>query len=69
MRRQGKLLVFASVRERCASAPAIGGRIGRPRVEQLIAGKSLVAEAGEERAAALIRHLKPGAVFVARGRV
>ena len=69
VRRQGKLLVFASVRERCATAPAIGGRTGRPRVEQLIAGKSLVAEAGEERAAALIRHLKPGAVFVARGRV
>jgi len=69
VRRQGKLLAFASVRERGATAPAIGGRIGRPRVEQLIAGKSLVAEAGEERAAALMRHLKPGAVFVARGRV
>ena len=69
VRRQGKLLVFASVRERCATAPAIGGRVGRPRVEQLIAGKGLVAEAGEERAAALMRHLKPGAVFVARGRV
>ena len=35
-------------------------------MEQLIVGKALVAAAGEERAAALLRHIKPGAVFVAR---
>ena len=71
MRRQGKLLAFASVRERPATsrpaaAAASGARPGRPCVEQLIAGKALVAAAGEERAAALLRHIKPGAVFVAR---
>ena len=71
MRRQGKLLAFASVRERPAtlrpaSAPVSGARPGRPGVEQLIAGKALVGAAGEERAAALMRHIKPGAVFVAR---
>ena len=37
-------------------------------MEQLIAGKPLVAAAGVERAAALMRHIKPGAVFVARLR-
>ena len=82
MRRQGKLLAFASVRERpatsrpatsspatsrpAAAAAVSGARAGRPCVEQLIAGKALVAAAGEERAAALLRHIKPGAVFVAR---
>ena len=81
MRRQGKLLAFASVRERPATsrpatsrpatsrpaaAAASGARAGRPCVEQLIAGKALVAAAGEERAAALLRYIKPGAVFVAR---
>ena len=71
VRRQGKLLVFASVRERGAPAPAplaSGGAPARPRIEQLIAGRALVAAAGEERAAAVMRHVKAGAVFRARVR-
>ena len=75
VRRQGKLLTFASVRERSHADGGVGGGGGeaqpthRPAVQQLIAGRLLVAEAGEERAAALMRYVRPGAIFRARGRV
>ena len=64
VRRQGRLLVFASVVEHDGPAAA-----SRPPVCQLIAGRHLVAAVGEDQAAAIMRRVRPGAVFRVRGRV
>lgn len=69
VRRQGKLLVFASVQERSVPPMDSTGRGTRPRLGQLIAGGLLVSEVGQARAAELIRQVRPGAIVVARGRV
>ena len=64
VRRQGRLLAFASVVE-------LGGRTdnGRPPIGQLIAGRQFVAQVGEAHAGTVMRLMRPGAVLSVQGRV
>lgn len=67
VRRQGRLLAFASVRElgydRGSSAMI------RPPIGQLIAGRMFSSQVGADNAAAVLRQVKCGSVVTVRGRV
>ena len=84
VRRQGRLLAFASVRELGYNTDRDPAEIGtaldsgcsagdvpkrRPPIGQLIAGRMFSTQVGAEHAAAVLRQVKAGSVVTVRGRV